>query len=221
MRAVTIAAVLVVAASTAWAGALSTKQATRIKESATVLKEIHAVPDKDIPQDLWVKAQCVLVVPSLKKAAFGVGGEYGVGLMSCRRASGWSAPVFMDVEKGSFGLQIGAETIDLVMLVMNQGGMEKLLHNKTSLGGEASIAGGPVGRDARAATDAQMKAEILSYSRSQGLFAGLDLSGGAIKPDKSDNADLYGAVPVPDIVLSGKVAPPPATQPFVAALKSR
>jgi SH3 domain-containing YSC84-like protein 1 len=221
MRSITIAAVLGLVGSMTWAAELSTKQATRIKEAATVLKEIHAIPDKDIPQDLWVKAQCVLVVPSLKKAAFGVGGEYGAGLMSCRQASGWSAPVFMDVEKGSFGLQIGAESIDLVMLVMNKGGMEKLLHNKTSLGGEASIAGGPVGRDARAATDAQMKAEILSYSRSQGLFAGLDLSGGAIRPDKSDNADLYGTVPVPDVVLSGKIAPPPATLPFVAALKSR
>lgn len=221
MRGVTVAAMIGLAGSMVSAAALSTKATTRIKEAATVLNEIHAVPDKDIPQDLWTKAQCVLVVPNLKKAAFGVGGEYGAGLMSCRHGAGWSAPVFMDVEKGSFGLQIGAESIDLVMLVMNKGGVEKLLHNKTSLGGEASIAGGPVGRDARAATDAQMKAEILSYSRSQGVFAGLDLSGGAIKPDKDDNADLYGTVPVSDVVLSGKVAPPPATVPFVAALKSR
>ena len=221
MRGVTVAVVFGLTATVTSAADLSTKATARIQEAATVLKEIHAVADKDIPQDLWVKAQCVLVVPGLKKAAFLVGGEYGAGLMSCRQPSGWSAPVFMEVEKGSFGLQIGAESVDLVMLVMNKKGMEKLLHNKTSLGAEASVAGGPVGRDARAATDAQMKAEILSYSRSQGLFAGLDLSGGAIKPDKDDNADLYGKVPVTDVVLSGKIAPPPATEPFVAALKSR
>lgn len=221
MRAAVLAAVLGVAGTITMTADLSTKAATRIQEAARVLKEIHAVPDKDIPQELWVKAQCVLVVPGLKKGAFVIGGEYGAGLMSCRQPSGWSAPIFMQVEKGSFGLQIGAESIDLVMLVMNKAGMDKLLRNKTSLGAEASVAGGPVGRDMRAATDAQMKAEILSYSRSQGAFAGLDLSGGAVKPDKDNNADLYGKVPVTDVVMSGTTAPPPVTEPFLAALKSR
>src|SRR5262245_6098980 len=140
-------------------GALSTSETKRIQEAAQVLKEIHSVPDKDVPQELWDQASCVLVVPGLKKAAFVFGGEYGKGLMSCRRNGGWSAPVFMHVGKGSWGLQIGAQSIDLVLLVMNDGGMQKLLRNKVSLGAEASIAGGPVGRDARAATDAQMKAE--------------------------------------------------------------
>jgi len=126
----------------------------------------------------------------------------------------------MQVGKGSWGLQIGAQSIDLVLLVMNKQGMEKMLRNKTSLGAEASIAGGPVGRDARAATDAQMKAEILSYSRTQGLFAGINLSGGVVKPDTDDNTDLYGTtVTVQDVVINGKVPPPAVTAPFMAALK--
>ncbi|HZT76168.1 MAG TPA: lipid-binding SYLF domain-containing protein [Vicinamibacterales bacterium] len=210
---------LAVAAATAVSADISTRDANRIKEAAAVLNEIHSVPDKDIPKTIWDRAQCVLVVPGLKKAAFVFGGEYGAGLMSCRHDGAWSAPIFMQVGKGSWGLQIGAQSIDLVMLVMNKTGMEKMLRNKTSLGAEASIAGGPVGRDARAATDAQMKAEILSYSRTQGLFAGLNLSGGVVKPDSDTNTDLYGSTPASDVVMSGKVAPPAVTEPFMAALK--
>jgi SH3 domain-containing YSC84-like protein 1 len=160
-----------------------------------------------------------MVVPSLKKAAFVFGGEYGKGLMSCRHNDTWSAPVFMHVGKGSWGLQIGAQSIDLVLLVMNDGGMQKLLKNKVSLGAEASVAAGPVGRDARAATDAQLKAEILSYSRTQGLFAGINLSGGVIKPDDDDNADLYGAnTTAAAIVANTTITPPPATDSFMTAL---
>lgn len=199
----------------------STKEAKRIAEAATVLKEIHAVPDKDIPQELWNKAECVVVVPSMKKAAFVFGGEYGKGLMSCRHAGAWTAPVFLQIEKGSWGLQIGAEAIDLVLLVMNDQGMSKLMQDKVTLGAEASIAGGPVGRDARAATDAQLKAEILSYSRAQGLFAGINLSGGVVKPDSDDNQDLYGHPIAPREVLSGTVQTPAAAEPFIAALNSR
>jgi SH3 domain-containing YSC84-like protein 1 len=200
----------------------STKESKRIEEAATVLSEIHSVPDKDIPQDLWDKAACVLVVPSLKKAAFVVGGEYGKGLMSCRHQGAWSAPVFMQVGKGSWGLQIGAQSIDLVLLVMNESGMEKLLGNKVSLGAEASIAGGPIGRDARAATDAQLKAEILSYSRTQGLFAGVNLSGGVVKADPDDNQGLYGANVTPKaVLLDGAVAPPSVTEPFMVELRRR
>ena len=170
-----------------YAAPLSTSETKRINEAATVLKEIHAVPDKDIPQELWDKARCVIVVPSLKKAAFVLGGEYGKGLMSCRRAGeGWSAPVFMQLAKGSWGLQIGAQSIDLVLLVMNERGMDKLLQDKVTLGAEASVAAGPVGRDARAATDAQMNAEILAYSRTQGLFAGIDVSGGILQDQRDD-----------------------------------
>jgi len=221
MRRVAFAALFVgVFACSAIARDLSTKEAKRIQEAATVLKEIHAVPDKDIPQDLWEKAECVLVVPSLKKAAFVVGGEYGNGLMSCKHNGEWSAPVFMQVGKGSWGLQIGAQTIDLVLLVMNKSGMEKMLRNKVSLGAEASVAAGPVGRDARAATDAQMKAEILSYSRTQGLFAGINLSGGVVKPDTDANTDLYGPkVTATDVVMANNVKVPDAAAPFIAALR--
>jgi SH3 domain-containing YSC84-like protein 1 len=215
-----IGALSLLAAPTARTADLSTAETKRIQEAATVLKEIHAAPDKDIPQDLWDKAACVIVVPSLKKAAFVFGGEYGKGLMSCRHAGAWSAPAFMLVGKGSWGLQIGAQSIDLVLLVMNDSGMQKLLKNKVSLGAEASVAGGPVGRDARAATDAQMKAEILAYSRTQGLFAGINLSGGVIKVDDDGNAALYGAAtPAAKVVSSGDIAPPAVTEPFMHALK--
>lgn len=219
MRAATVAVAVAVAVSTTVGADVSTKEANRIRDAATVLKEIHAAPDRDIPQELWDKAQCVLVVPGLKKAAFVFGGEYGAGLMSCRHDATWTPPIFMQVGKGSWGLQIGAQSIDLVMLVMNRTGMEKMLRNKTSLGAEASVAGGPVGRDARAATDAQMTAEILSYSRTQGLFAGINVSGGVVKPDTDNNADLYGSTPLTDIVMNGKVAPPQVTEPFMTALK--
>jgi len=220
MRALIGTLVLGLAANSAVAGDLSTKEVNRVREAATVLREIHAVPDKDVPQDLWDKAECVIVVPGLKKAAFVIGGEYGKGLMSCRHDGEWGAPVFMQVGKGSWGLQIGAQSIDLVLLVMNTSGVEKMLRNKVTLGAEASIAGGPVGRDARAATDAQMKAEILSYSRTQGLFAGVNLSGGVVKPDIDDNTDLYGSnLSARDVVLGTTVKAPVVTEPFMAALR--
>jgi SH3 domain-containing YSC84-like protein 1 len=216
-----IAAVIVSAAITSVQAAdLSTREASRVQEAAIVLKEIHGVPDKDIPQDLWDRAACVMVVPGLKKAAFIVGGEYGKGLMSCRHNGDWSAPIFMQVGKGSWGLQIGAQSIDLVLLVMNTNGMEKMLRNKVSLGAEASVAAGPVGRDARAATDAQMKAEVLSYSRTQGLFAGINLSGGVVRADLDDNVDLYGKTITPrDVVMEGTVKAPAVTEPFMTALR--
>jgi SH3 domain-containing YSC84-like protein 1 len=197
---------------------INDKLKSRIDESATVLTEIHAAPDKDVPKELWDRATCVIVIPSLKKAAFVFGGEYGKGLMSCRKGGGWSAPLFMRLEKGSWGLQIGAQSIDLVLLVNNERGMKKLLGNKVTLGAEASVAAGPVGRDARAATDAQMNAEILSYSRAQGLFAGINLSGGVLRPDSDDNEDVYGKKVTPEVILMGNTAAPGATQPFMKAL---
>ena len=201
---------------------LSTREANRLREAATVLEEIQSGPDKDIPQELWDRAECVIVVPGLKKAAFVIGGEYGKGLMSCKHEAVWSAPIFMQIGKGSWGLQIGAQSIDLVLLVMNKTGLEKMLRNKTSLGAEASIAGGPVGRDARAATDAQLKAEILSYSRTQGLFAGVNLSGGVVRPDPEDNTDLYGkSIDVRDVVMKGTVPPLAVVEPFMEALRRR
>jgi len=206
-------------ATTVLAADISTKEGKRIQEAATVLSEIHSVPDKDVPQELWDRAECVIVVPGLKKAAFVIGGEYGKGLMSCRHNGDWTAPIFMEIGKGSWGLQIGAQSIDLVLLVMNKSGMEKMLRNKVSLGAEASVAAGPVGRDARAATDAQMKAEILSYSRTQGLFAGINLSGGVVRADAEDNADLYGSTPPQDVVMKGTIKAPSATEPFMNALR--
>src|SRR5262245_17665074 len=194
------------------------KNVERIQNAAKVLREIHAVPDKDIPQKLWARAECAIVVPNLKKAAFIVGGEYGKGLMSCRRDRTWSAPSFMELEKGSWGLQIGAQSIDLVLLAMTQKGMEKLLNNKVTLGAEASVAAGPVGRDARALTDAQLKAEILSWSRAEGLFAGIDISGGVLKPDKSENAELYGRQIDPREVVLGTTKPPADAKVFLDAL---
>src|SRR5580765_216685 len=219
MRAAIAAVVLGLSIPSVQAADLSARETNRIQEAATVLQEIHGVPDKSIPKDLWDRAACVLVVPSLKKGALIIGGEYGKGLMSCRHSGEWSAPIFMQLGKGSWGLQIGAQSIDLVLLVMNANGMEKMLRNKVSLGAEASIAGGPVGRDARAATDAQMKAEILSYSRTQGLFAGINLSGGVVRADVDDNADLYGSTPPQDVVMGGTVKAPSVTEPFMSALR--
>jgi lipid-binding SYLF domain-containing protein len=214
----TAAALMLGVFSVAARANLSSSETKRIQEAATVLTELHAVPEKDVPRDLWDKAECAVVIPGLKKAAFVFGGEWGKGLMSCRHAGAWSAPVFMEITKGSWGLQIGAESIDLVLLVMNDHGMEKLLQDKVTLGAEVSVAAGPVGRDARAATDAQLKAEILSYSRTQGVFAGINISGGVMEPDKSDTADLYGSnVNARDVLSSARTAPPEA-QVFLRAL---
>jgi lipid-binding SYLF domain-containing protein len=189
--------VMALTAATAHGADLSAKEASRIQEAASVLQEIHSVPDKDIPDELWDRAECVIVVPSLKKAAFVFGGEYGKGLMSCKHAGQWGAPIFMQVGKGSWGLQIGAQSIDLVLLVMNKSGMEKMLRNKVTLGAEASVAGGPVGRDARAATDAQMKAEILSYSHAGTLRRRQSLRRRG-QADEDDNQMLYG----PDVATA-------------------
>ena len=168
--------------------------AKRLTESAAVFSEIMATPDKGIPEDLLANAHCIVIVPGLKSAAFLVGGKYGKGYASCRKAGGpgWSAPATVRIEGGSVGFQLGGSTTDLIMLVMNARGVDKLLSSKFTLGGEASVAGGPVGRTATAQTDAQMKAEILSWSRSQGVFAGVALTGATLREDLDDNARLYG-----------------------------
>jgi len=166
----------------------------RLDESAAVFSEVMSAPDKGIPRDLLEKAHCIAIVPGLKTAAFLVGGKYGKGYLSCRKASGmgWSAPATVRIEGGSFGFQIGGSETDLIMLVMNDRGEDKLLSSKFTLGAEGSIAAGPVGRTATAQTDAQMHAEILSWSRSQGLFAGVALEGATLREDLDDNAELYG-----------------------------
>jgi lipid-binding SYLF domain-containing protein len=201
-------------------GQVSNQQADRIRASAEVLTDVRGEPDKDIPRDLWEKAQCVVVVPGLKKAAFGFGAEYGKGMMSCRRDDAqWGAPVFMELEKGSWGFQIGGESIDLVLLVMNQSGMKKMLGDKVSLGADVSLAAGPVGRNAAASTDAKLNAEILSYSRAQGLFAGIDVSGGVLKPDTDADRALYGHDVSARAVISDGRKAPESTRAFMSALR--
>src|SRR5579871_3056539 len=160
-----------------------------LRNSADVMQEIMATPEKGIPQDLLNKAYCIVIVPGLKKAAFVVGGQYGKGVAVCRRSpgTGWGAPAAVKVEGGSFGFQIGGSSTDVVMLIMNEHGMHQLEKSKFTLGGDASIAAGPVGRTAAANTDAYMSAEILSWSRSKGLFAGISLSGATLRPDRDDN----------------------------------
>src|SRR5450432_356237 len=182
----------------------------RLDEAAAVFGEIMATPDKGIPQDMLANAHCIVIVPSLKTAAFVVGGKYGKGYLSCRNKgnSGWSAPATVRIEGGSVGFQIGGSTTDLIMLVMSERGADKLLSSKFTLGAEGSVAAGPVGRTATAQTDAQMHAEILSWSRSQGLFAGLALEGATLRQDLDDNATLYGSkLENRDIVTKGRPAP--------------
>jgi lipid-binding SYLF domain-containing protein len=219
---VAICGVLVLTATSAFAE-LSKDEVKRLNESATILTELRNAPDKGIPEELWSKAHCVVVIPSLKKAAFIVGGEYGSGVMSCRTkdAKGWSAPVFMQLAKGSWGLQIGAEEVDLILLVMNQRGVDKLLQDKVALGADASVAAGPVGRTATAATDAQMSAEMVSYSRAHGLFAGIDVSGGVLRPDQQAVERAYGANVTAREIVQGTahVKMPAQAQAFVASLQ--
>ncbi len=180
----------------------------RLKASVNVMKEIMATPDKSIPQELLQSSQCVVIVPGMKKAAFIIGAKYGKGFLLCRQASGvgWSAPAAIMVEGGSFGFQIGGSETDVVMLVMNSGGVEKLLSSKFTLGADASVAAGPVGRTASANTDVQLNAEILSYSRSRGLFAGVALNGATLRPDEGTNKELYGSeVTNKEIVAGAKL----------------
>src|SRR5947199_5401734 len=165
----------------------------RLRNAATAFSEVMAAPDKGIPQELMDKAQCIVIVPGLKKGAFGFGGKYGRGFASCRRCSrGWSAPAAVAIEGGSFGFQLGGSSTDVIMLVMKESGMNRLLGNKFTIGGEAAAAAGPVGRSTSANTDVLMRAEILSWSRSRGLFAGLSLEGATLRPDGDRNRKLYG-----------------------------
>ena len=198
--------------------AISTAEIKRLQNAAAVIAAMRNSADDGVPEKLWQRAACVIVIPDLKKAALGIGGEYGRGVMSCREPDRWSAPAFMQLAKGSWGIQIGAAEIDLVLLVMNREGAEKLLKNKVSLGVGASIAAGPVGRAANAATDAQLSAEILSYSRARGVFAGIDISGGVLGPDKDANTDVYGADTAPKQIAFGKAPAPPQAQSLLEEL---
>jgi len=188
-------------------------QVEQSQKASTVFTEIMNTPDKGIPTDLLGKAKCVAVFPNVLKAGFVVGGRGGRGVASCRTASGWSAPAYFNLGGGSIGLQIGVQSTDFVLLVMNDKGMNSLLGDKFTVGGDASAAAGPVGRQAGAATDAKLNAEILSYSRSKGLFAGLELQGAVISPDKDDNKEVYGASSAKDI-LNGAVKTPASVKSF-------
>jgi SH3 domain-containing YSC84-like protein 1 len=192
----------------------------RLQESTRTLNEIMAAPDKGIPTDLLAKSVCIVLIPEMKKAGFIVGAKYGRGFASCREAKGgWSAPASIRTEGGSFGLQAGVSGTDVVMLVMNKDGMKKMLQDKFTLGGDASAAGGPVGRSSSAMTDAQMHAEILTWSRSKGLFAGVSLDGSTVRPDDHANKELYGKQVKNVDILEGKVTAPASANELLAALK--
>ena len=193
--------------------------AKRIDASAKVLDEIMAVKDKAIPDKVMRNSKCLAVIPSMIKIAVGFGGNHGKGVATCRTENGWSAPAPITITGGSWGLQLGGQAIDLVMVVMNQQGMDHLLSSKVKLGADASAAAGPVGRDAGADTDIKMKAEVLTYSRARGLFAGIDLNGAALTQDKDETRLLYGKfVPFSDI-LSGKVEPTASSRSFLAVVR--
>ncbi len=201
-----ILAVTAVLLFTVTAFADKKEEVERAKKAAQVFREIMDAPDQAIPQDLLNRANCVAVFPSVKKGGFVVGGQFGRGLISCRKTGGWSAPAYFTIGGGSFGLQIGAQAVDLVLLVMNESGVEGILKSKFEIGAGAAAAAGPVGRNASASTDATLNAQILSYSRSKGLFAGLELKGSVIKEDEDANKDVYGkAVSARDLLESGKV----------------
>lgn len=182
-------------------------QVERIRNATEVLREILNIPE-GIPQDLLEDAECIVIIPSMKKAAFGIGGNYGKGPILCRLNGGWSPPVMASIKGGSWGLQLGGTATDLVLLIMNRKGIEKLLESKFTIGVDGTAAAGPKGRSAAAATDAKMRAEILSYARSRGLFAGVSISGSVLKPDRGDNEDLYGRrVNEKKLLLSGGPLP--------------
>ena len=191
----------------------------RLKDAADVMHEIMGTPDKGIPQDLLAKASCVAVVPGVKKGAFIIGAEFGKGFVICRREHmGWGAPAAIRIEGGSFGFQIGGQDTDVVLLIMNEGGIRTLERDKFTLGADASIAAGPVGRSTTADTDAYMKAEILSWSRTRGVFAGIALKGATLRPDMDDNKQLYGQRLTTREILTGTMAMPEAARPLIAEL---
>ncbi|HWX56405.1 MAG TPA: lipid-binding SYLF domain-containing protein [Verrucomicrobiae bacterium] len=202
-----------------WNMAAAESEASRIESAATVLNEIMSAPDKGIPEEILDSAKCVAVVPSMLKGGFIFGGVHGKGVATCRAANGWSAPAPFNITGGSFGLQIGVQGVDLVMVVMNDHGMQNLLSSKFKLGADASVAAGPVGRHAEGATDWKMRAEVLTYSRARGLFAGVTVNGAVIAQDKDDTRELFGRLVPFKTILTGAVATPPTGEPFVAAVR--
>ena len=194
------------------------KAQDRVQAAADVLDEIQGAPDKGIPQEVLGSAECVAVVPSMLKGGFIVGAKYGRGLASCRTPKGWSAPAFFVVTGGSFGFQIGGQAVDLVMLIMNKDGMKHLLSSEFALGADASVAAGPVGRHAEGNTDWKMRAEVLTYSRARGLFAGVSLNGAVVKQDKDSTREFYGRMVPFRTSLIGEIDPPAGANAFLTSL---
>jgi SH3 domain-containing YSC84-like protein 1 len=190
----------------------------RVQSAGNVLNEVMAAPDKGIPEEILSSAKCVAVVPSLLKGGFGLGAQYGRGVASCRGDKGWSAPAFFVVEGGSFGLQIGGQAVDLIMVIRNDDGMKNLLSSKFKLGADVSVAAGPVGRHAEGMTDITMRAQVLTYSRARGVFAGLALNGAVIKQDKSSTRTFYGHMVPYRSLLTGATPVPADAQPYLGAL---
>lgn len=198
--------------------ARESKATDRAQAAAEVLNEIQSAPDSGIPGEILSRAECVAVVPSMLKGGFIVGAKYGRGLASCRTPKGWSAPAFFMTTGGSFGFQIGGQAVDLVMLIMNNDGMQHLLSSKFALGADASVAAGPVGRHAEGNTDWKMRAAVLTYSRARGVFAGVSLNGAVIKQDKNSTREFYGHMVTFKAALTGEVDPPPASNAFLSSL---
>jgi lipid-binding SYLF domain-containing protein len=196
----------------------ASKASDRVQAAGDVLNEIESAPDSGIPQEILGKAECVAVVPSMLKGGFIVGAKYGRGLASCRTPKGWSAPAFFTVTGGSVGFQIGGQAVDLVMLIMNNEGMQHLLSNKFALGADASVAAGPVGRHAEGNTDWKMRAQVLTYSRARGIFAGISLNGAVVKQDKDSTREFYGHMVTFKAALTGEVDPPAAANSFLTTL---
>ena len=218
MKKFLLLAVIVSLCSFSFAADEDTKVSDRVEAAAQVLNDIQSAPDKGIPQEVLGSAECVAVVPSLLKGGFIVGAKYGRGLASCRTSKGWSAPAFFVVTGGSFGFQIGGQAVDLVMLIMNKDGMRHLLSSQFALGADASVAAGPVGRHAEGNTDWKMRAEVLTYSRARGLFAGVSLNGAVIKQDKDSTRDFYGRMVPFKTALTGEIEPPAGANAFLTSL---
>ena len=202
----------------AFAGSARQDSVKRLDSSVEVLHAVMAAPDKGIPEEVLTSAKCIVVVPNLIKGGFIVGGKHGRGVASCRTSDGWSAPAFVSVGGGSWGLQIGVEDVDLVMLVMNDNGMQHLLSSKFELTGEGSVAAGPVGRHASAGTDWKMNTEVLTYSRSKGIFAGLTLEGAVVEQDNDSTHAIYGKHMMFRSILSGKASTPASADAFIKAV---
>ena len=194
------------------------KASDRVQSAADVLNEIQSAPDSGIPNEILGSSECVAVVPSMLKGGFIVGAKYGRGLASCRTPKGWSAPAFFTVTGGSVGFQIGGQAVDLVMLIMNNDGMQHLLSSQFALGADASVAAGPVGRHAEGNTDWKMRAQVLTYSRARGVFAGVSLNGAVVKQDKDSTREFYGHMMTSKAALTGEVDPPPAANSFLTTL---